>query len=130
MCMEHIGLIKGCNKGLLLNSISCNILWTISSFSSRLTSSSASLPFPLIKAAVFTGAFAAVVRASRSLSGSKSWQVVSAGGAVVQGGYGHSSVYDQASGCVFVHGGYKALGNNKYGLVDHMYRYHVPTKTW
>lgn len=62
--------------------------------------------------------------------GSNSWQVVSAGGAVVQGGYGHSSVYDQASGCVFVHGGYKALSNNKYGLVDHMYRYHVHTKTW
>uniref|UniRef100_A0A8C4EDP5 Attractin-like 1a n=1 Tax=Dicentrarchus labrax TaxID=13489 RepID=A0A8C4EDP5_DICLA len=61
---------------------------------------------------------------------SNSWQVVSAGGAVVQGGYGHSSVYDEASGCVFVHGGYKALSNNKYGLVDHMYRYHVQTQTW
>uniref|UniRef100_A0A3Q1F7U7 EGF-like domain-containing protein n=1 Tax=Acanthochromis polyacanthus TaxID=80966 RepID=A0A3Q1F7U7_9TELE len=61
---------------------------------------------------------------------SNSWQVVSAGGAVVQGGYGHSSVLDEASGCVFVHGGYKALSNNKYGLVDHMYRYHVHTKTW
>ncbi|CAG00346.1 unnamed protein product [Tetraodon nigroviridis] len=48
---------------------------------------------------------------------SNTWQVVSAGGAVVQGGYGHSSVYDQASGCVFVHGGYKALGSNKYGLL-------------
>uniref|UniRef100_A0A667XK16 Attractin-like 1a n=1 Tax=Myripristis murdjan TaxID=586833 RepID=A0A667XK16_9TELE len=61
---------------------------------------------------------------------SNSWQVVSASGAVVQGGYGHSSVYDKASGCVFVHGGYKALSNNKYGLVDHMYRYHVHTRTW
>ncbi|KAM7385225.1 hypothetical protein PAMP_001319 [Pampus punctatissimus] len=61
---------------------------------------------------------------------SNSWQVVSAGGAVVQGGYGHSSVYDEASGCVFVHGGYKALSNNKYGLVDHMYRYHIHTRTW
>ncbi|KAG7228421.1 hypothetical protein INR49_007593 [Caranx melampygus] len=61
---------------------------------------------------------------------SDSWQVVSAGGAVVQGGYGHSSVYDEASGCVFMHGGYKALNNNKYGLVDHMYRYHVHTRTW
>uniref|UniRef100_A0A8D3C4V6 Attractin-like 1a n=1 Tax=Scophthalmus maximus TaxID=52904 RepID=A0A8D3C4V6_SCOMX len=59
-----------------------------------------------------------------------SWQVVSAGGAVVQGGYGHSSVLDESSGCVFVHGGYKALSNNKYGLVDHMYRYHVHSRTW
>ncbi|XP_038159063.1 attractin-like protein 1 isoform X1 [Cyprinodon tularosa] len=58
------------------------------------------------------------------------WQVVSVGGAVVQGGYGHSSVYDEASGCVYVHGGYKALSNNKYGLVDHMYRYSVGTRTW
>uniref|UniRef100_A0A8C2X7D6 Attractin-like 1a n=1 Tax=Cyclopterus lumpus TaxID=8103 RepID=A0A8C2X7D6_CYCLU len=62
--------------------------------------------------------------------GSNSWQVVAAEGAVVQGGYGHSSVYDAAGGCVFLHGGYKALSNNKYGLVDHMYRYHVHTKTW
>lgn len=70
------------------------------------------------------------MRASCCLSGTNSWQVVSPGGAVVQGGYGHSSVYDEASRCVFVHGGYKALGSNKYGLVDHMYRYHVRTKTW
>uniref|UniRef100_A0A7N6BX10 Attractin-like 1a n=1 Tax=Anabas testudineus TaxID=64144 RepID=A0A7N6BX10_ANATE len=61
---------------------------------------------------------------------SNSWQVVPAGGAVVQGGYGHSSVYDEASGNVFIHGGYKALSNNKYGLVDHMYRYNVHTRTW
>ncbi|XP_034040368.1 attractin-like protein 1 isoform X2 [Thalassophryne amazonica] len=60
---------------------------------------------------------------------SNSWQVLSTRGAVVQGGYGHSSVYDEASGCVFVHGGYKAF-SNKYGLVDHMYRYHVRTRTW
>uniref|UniRef100_A0A3B3WD22 EGF-like domain-containing protein n=1 Tax=Poecilia mexicana TaxID=48701 RepID=A0A3B3WD22_9TELE len=58
------------------------------------------------------------------------WQVVSVGGAVVQGGYGHSSVYDQAGGCVYIHGGYTALSNNKYGLVDHMYRYVVSTRTW
>ncbi|XP_015239606.1 PREDICTED: attractin-like protein 1 isoform X2 [Cyprinodon variegatus] len=61
---------------------------------------------------------------------SNSWQVVPVGGAVVQGGYGHSSVYDEASGCVYVHGGYKALSNNKYGLVDHMYHYSVGTRTW
>uniref|UniRef100_A0A8C5E820 Attractin-like protein 1 n=1 Tax=Gouania willdenowi TaxID=441366 RepID=A0A8C5E820_GOUWI len=61
---------------------------------------------------------------------SNSWQVVSVGGAVVRGGYGHSSVYHQASGCVYVHGGYKILSGNKYGLVDHMYRYHVHKRTW
>uniref|UniRef100_G3PBV2 Attractin like 1 n=1 Tax=Gasterosteus aculeatus aculeatus TaxID=481459 RepID=G3PBV2_GASAC len=61
--------------------------------------------------------------------GSNAWQVVPAEGAAVQGGYGHSSAYDQAAGCVFVHGGYKPLNNKKHGLVDHMYRYHVHTKT-
>uniref|UniRef100_A0A674PAF1 Attractin like 1 n=1 Tax=Takifugu rubripes TaxID=31033 RepID=A0A674PAF1_TAKRU len=50
-----------------------------------------------------------------------SWQVVSPGGAVVQGGYGHSSVYDEASGCVFVHGGYKALGSNKYDTLPSLW---------
>lgn len=63
-------------------------------------------------------------------TGSNAWQVVPAEGAAVQGGYGHSSAYDQAAGCVFVHGGYKPLSNKKHGLVDHMYRYHVHTKTW
>lgn len=62
--------------------------------------------------------------------GSNSWQVLSTNGAGVLGGYGHSSVYDDASGCVFVHAGYKALSNNKYGLVDHLYRYHVHSRTW
>ncbi|KAM6956454.1 attractin-like protein 1 [Aplochiton taeniatus] len=59
-----------------------------------------------------------------------SWQVVETSGATVQGGYGHSSVYEAATGHVFVHGGYKALPANKYGLGDHLYRYHVHTRTW
>ena len=67
---------------------------------------------------------------SPSHTGSNSWQVVSTGGAVVQGGYGHSSVYDRASGYVFLHGGYKSLSSSKYGLVDHLYRYHVHSRTW
>uniref|UniRef100_A0A3B4AVK8 EGF-like domain-containing protein n=1 Tax=Periophthalmus magnuspinnatus TaxID=409849 RepID=A0A3B4AVK8_9GOBI len=53
--------------------------------------------------------------------GEKSWRVLSSRGALVQGGYGHSSVYDQDCGCVFVHGGYKTQGHNKFGLVDHLY---------
>ncbi|KAL0964523.1 hypothetical protein UPYG_G00325100 [Umbra pygmaea] len=58
------------------------------------------------------------------------WQVPESHGAMVQGGYGHSSVYDRSSRCVYVHGGYKALPANKYGLVDELYRYEVPTRTW
>uniref|UniRef100_A0A674EZD3 Attractin-like protein 1 n=1 Tax=Salmo trutta TaxID=8032 RepID=A0A674EZD3_SALTR len=59
-----------------------------------------------------------------------SWQVPETNGAIVQGGYGHSSVYDSSGRCVYVHGGYKALPANKYGLVDELYRYEVQTRTW
>lgn len=61
---------------------------------------------------------------------SNTWLVPETKGAVPQGGYGHSSTYDTASGSVFVHGGYKALPANKYGLVDDLYRYDVNTRTW
>lgn len=65
-----------------------------------------------------------------SLSESNTWLVPETKGAVPQGGYGHSSTYDSASGSVFVHGGYKALPANKYGLVDDLYRYDVNKRTW
>ncbi|KAI7805305.1 putative attractin-like protein 1 [Triplophysa rosa] len=59
-----------------------------------------------------------------------SWSVAEANGAFVQGGYGHSSVFDSSSHSIYVHGGYKAFPANKYGLVDHLYRYQVHTRTW
>ncbi|KAL7869247.1 hypothetical protein AOLI_G00132350 [Acnodon oligacanthus] len=58
------------------------------------------------------------------------WLVPETKGATVQGGYGHSSVYDSGSKSVFVHGGYKSLPANKYSLVDDLYRYEVHTRTW
>lgn len=61
---------------------------------------------------------------------SNTWLVPETQGAVPQGGYGHSSTYDAGSGSVYVHGGYKALPANKYGLVDDLYRYDVNTRTW
>ncbi len=67
---------------------------------------------------------------SNSLSGTNSWSVAETNGALVQGGYGHSSVYDSSSHSMYFHGGYKALPANKYGLVDHLYRYQVHTHTW
>lgn len=51
-------------------------------------------------------------------------------GAIVQGGYGHTSVSDEMTKSIYVHGGYKALPGNKYGLVDDLYRYEVNTRTW
>uniref|UniRef100_A0A671KDT4 Attractin-like protein 1 n=1 Tax=Sinocyclocheilus anshuiensis TaxID=1608454 RepID=A0A671KDT4_9TELE len=58
------------------------------------------------------------------------WLVPETRGAIAQGGYGHSSVYDSGSKSVYVHGGYKSLPANKYGLVDDLYRYEVETRTW
>uniref|UniRef100_A0A8C3S6J9 Attractin like 1 n=1 Tax=Chelydra serpentina TaxID=8475 RepID=A0A8C3S6J9_CHESE len=62
--------------------------------------------------------------------GSNSWLVPETKGAIVQGGYGHSSVYNEMTKSIYVHGGYKALPGNKYGLVDDLYRYEVNTRTW
>lgn len=64
------------------------------------------------------------------LTESNTWLVPETKGAVPQGGYGHSSTYDAGSDGVYVHGGYKALPANKYGLVDDLYRYDVSTRTW
>uniref|UniRef100_A0A669BA32 Attractin like 1 n=1 Tax=Oreochromis niloticus TaxID=8128 RepID=A0A669BA32_ORENI len=61
---------------------------------------------------------------------SNMWLVPETKGAIPQGGYGHSSTYDSGSGSIYVHGGYKALPANKYGLVDDLYRYDVNTRTW
>ncbi|TRY81795.1 hypothetical protein DNTS_023119, partial [Danionella cerebrum] len=58
------------------------------------------------------------------------WSVAETNGALVLGGYGHSSIYDSSSHSIYVHGGYKAIPANKYGLVDHLYRYQVHTQTW
>uniref|UniRef100_A0A8B9L8B1 Attractin-like 1b n=1 Tax=Astyanax mexicanus TaxID=7994 RepID=A0A8B9L8B1_ASTMX len=58
------------------------------------------------------------------------WLVPETKGATVQGGYGHSSVYDSGSKSVYVHGGYKSLPANKYSLVDDLYRYEVHTRIW
>lgn len=64
------------------------------------------------------------------LTESNTWSVPETEGAVPQGGYGHTSTYDAGSGSVYVHGGYKALPANKYGLVDDLYRYIVNSRTW
>jgi len=56
--------------------------------------------------------------------------VVPTDGALVQGGYGHSSVYDGASRTVYVHGGYKAYSANKYGLAGDLYKYQVDGSKW
>ncbi|XP_067909066.1 attractin-like protein 1 isoform X1 [Heterodontus francisci] len=58
------------------------------------------------------------------------WLVTETKGAIVQGGYGHSSVYNALTKSIYVHGGYKAFPSNKYGLVDDLYKYTVNSRTW
>ncbi|XP_073467126.1 attractin [Aquarana catesbeiana] len=58
------------------------------------------------------------------------WEIVVTRGALVQGGYGHSSVYDEATRSIYIHGGYKAFTANKYRLADDLYKYDVDTSMW
>lgn len=58
------------------------------------------------------------------------WSVLDPQGALVQGGYGHSSAYDPHSRSIFIHGGYKAFSANKYGLAGDLYRYDVDKNMW
>lgn len=56
--------------------------------------------------------------------------MVSTEGALVQGGYGHSSVFDPGTRAIYIHGGYKAFSANKYGLAGDLYKFDVDKKKW
>ncbi|KAM3831714.1 LOW QUALITY PROTEIN: attractin [Vipera latastei] len=58
------------------------------------------------------------------------WSILQTRGALVQGGYGHSSVYDPHSWSIYTHGGYKAFSANKYRLTDDLYKYEVRKYKW
>ncbi|XP_033870460.3 attractin-like isoform X1 [Acipenser ruthenus] len=58
------------------------------------------------------------------------WNILKTNGALVQGGYGHSSVYDPKTRAIYIHGGYKAFSANKYGLADDLYKYEVDSRMW
>ncbi|XP_043920393.1 attractin [Protopterus annectens] len=58
------------------------------------------------------------------------WQILSTQGALVQGGYCHSSAYDEKSRAIYIHGGYRAFSANKYGLADDLYKYEIDTRMW
>lgn len=58
------------------------------------------------------------------------WSILQTSGALVQGGYGHSSVYDTHTRSIYIHGGYKAFSANKYRLADDLYKYEVDTRMW
>ncbi|KAM4724146.1 attractin [Anableps anableps] len=58
------------------------------------------------------------------------WSAVSTDGALVQGGYGHSSVFDPSTRAIYIHGGYKAFSANKYGLAGDLYKFDVDKRKW
>lgn len=58
------------------------------------------------------------------------WSLVSIDGALVQGGYGHSSVFDPGTRAIYIHGGYKAFSANKYGLAGDLYKFDVDKRKW
>ncbi|KAK6306803.1 hypothetical protein J4Q44_G00219510 [Coregonus suidteri] len=58
------------------------------------------------------------------------WSAVVTDGALVQGGYGHSSVFDPSSRAIYIHGGYKAFSANKCGLAGDLYKYDVDRSRW
>ncbi|KAF2360915.1 CUB domain [Trinorchestia longiramus] len=61
--------------------------------------------------------------------GSNSWRLVQCGGAVVQGRYGHSVVWDSVGRVVLVHGGLVAAASTS-SVVPHMLAYNHATATW
>lgn len=66
----------------------------------------------------------------RRVSAKNTWSAVTTEGALVQGGYGHSSVFDPSSRAIYIHGGYKAFSANKYGLAGDLYKFEVDKRKW
>ena len=61
---------------------------------------------------------------------SKKWNIAQTRGALVKGGYGHSSVYDQMTKLIYVFGGYHSYGSSDTVLVDLLYSYNPRNKAW
>jgi attractin len=60
----------------------------------------------------------------------RTWSLVNTTGAIVKGGYGHSSIYDDTSGLIYVHGGYQSQSFSAYLLSDAMYAFNPNTSAW
>ncbi|KAG9343990.1 hypothetical protein JZ751_012466 [Albula glossodonta] len=69
-------------------------------------------------------------RTEQLIAATNTWKILKTNGALAQGGYGHSSVYDPKTRAIYIHGGYKAFSANKYGLADDLYKYEVDTSMW
>ena len=60
----------------------------------------------------------------------KKWQVIYGKGVPVNGGYGHSSVYDPISDLVYIHGGYISTSYSLYALTDMLYVFNPSELSW
>ena len=58
------------------------------------------------------------------------WQLANTTGAIVKGGYGHSSVYDINTKLIYVHGGYHSLSSGTYILQESLYAYDPIARHW
>ncbi|GFO40944.1 Attractin [Plakobranchus ocellatus] len=58
------------------------------------------------------------------------WSVVKTTGALIFGGYGHSSTHDILRGKIYVYGGFYSLSTTSYNLTDRLYQYDPNTKEW
>ena len=65
-----------------------------------------------------------------NISVSGVWSVVQTNGVNVNGGYGHSSVYDENYGLIYVYGGFKAIMERKGYLSDELYSYAPIGRHW
>jgi hypothetical protein len=59
----------------------------------------------------------------------KQWTVLNPGGALVKGGFGHSSVYHANTHMIYVYGGHHSAGSDSV-LVDHLYGYSFLANKW
>lgn len=51
-------------------------------------------------------------------------------GALVQGSYGHSSVWDPLTKRIYVYGGYQSESSSTYGLTDSLYSFDPSQRVW
>ncbi|XP_012937027.2 attractin [Aplysia californica] len=61
---------------------------------------------------------------------SGNWTVDETTGSRVQGGYGHTSVFDHRRIKIYVYGGYHSQGTSNYKLTDKLYQYDPVLKEW
>lgn len=58
------------------------------------------------------------------------WIVPRTQGSVVEGGFGHSSVYDPISKLIYVYGGYHAGETSSDQLSDKLFSFDITTRFW